>query len=99
MTNGEDVTLGYRVRVADEVVFRAMATETVLLDLRSGRYFGLNTTAGRMLQLLSDHGDADEVVTAMAEETGQPTEVIARDLDELCTTLSERGLVEVDADR
>ena len=91
--------LGYRVRVADSVVFRELATETVLLDLRSGRYFGLNTTAGRMLQLLSEHGEADRVVELMTDETGQPGEVIARDLDELCTSLSERGLVEVDAQR
>ena len=88
--------LGYGVSIPESVVFRRMAAETVLLDLQSGRYFGLNATAGRIFELLSEHQDADRVARLMSEETGQPEEVVAKDLDELCGSLAEQGLIRVD---
>ncbi len=85
-----------RARVPDHVVHRAFDEKTVLLNLRSGQYHGLNRTAARMLELLEESGDLSQVAERMAAEYGRPQEEISGDLVELCASLAERGLIEMD---
>ena len=66
-----------------------------MLNLESGRYHGLNRTAGRMLELLGELGDVDAAAVAVADETGAPGERVRADLEELCDSLAERGLIEL----
>ena len=85
-----------RVTIPPHVVFRAFVEETVVLNLESGRYHGLNPTAGRMLELLGELGELDAVATRVADETGAPPSRVADDLREFCSSLAERGLIEVE---
>jgi hypothetical protein len=85
-----------RVTIPQHVVFRAFVEETVVLNLESGRYHGLNPTAGRMLELLGELGDFDTVAARVADETGAPPTRVADDLREFCSSLVERGLIEVE---
>ena len=39
-------------RLPDHVVYRTFVYETVVLNLQTGKYHGLNRTGGRMLELL-----------------------------------------------
>jgi hypothetical protein len=82
-----------RVKIPSHVVFRSFVEETVVLNLESGRYHGLNRTAGRMLELLGEHGDIDTVTDTLAGETGEPSERVGADLKALCESLAERGLI------
>jgi hypothetical protein len=84
-----------RVAIPQHVVFRTFVEETVVLNLESGRYHGLNRTAGRMLELLGEMGDVDAVAETVADETGTPGERVRADLKELCDSLAERGLIEL----
>jgi hypothetical protein len=84
-----------RVAIPQHVVFRSFVEETVVLNLESGRYHGLNRTAGRMLELLGELGDVDAAAVAVAGETGTPSERVKADLEELCASLAERGLIEL----
>src|SRR3954452_7531113 len=61
-----------KVRLPDHVVFRRFAAETVVLNITTGKYHGLNPTAGRMLELLSAAGSVPEAATQMAAEDGRP---------------------------
>jgi hypothetical protein len=85
-----------RVKIPQHVVFRAFVEETVVLNLESGRYHGLNPTAGRMLELLGEMGEVEAVAERMAGETGAPSSRVADDLREFCSSLAERGLIEVE---
>ena len=67
-----------------------------MLNLESGRYHGLNPTAGRMLELLGELGEVDAVAERMAEETGAPASRVVEDLRAFCSSLAERGLIEVE---
>ena len=96
MSKGEAPRLT-RVAVPAHVVFRSFAAETVMLNLETGTYHGLNPTAGRMLEVLQETGVKGTAVVRLAEEYGQPPSVIERDLDELCAALAKRGLIELDA--
>lgn len=87
---------GVRIAVPKSVVHRSFDAETVLLNLTSGTYHGLNPTGGRMFDLLAETGSFDATVAALVEEYGQPEAVIVRDLSQLCSELEQRGLIEVD---
>jgi hypothetical protein len=87
--------MGATVRVPNSVVHRAFPAETIVLDLESGVYHGLNHVAGRMLELLEELGRVRSVADRLAEEYDHPPARIQRDLCRLCEDLFERGLIEL----
>lgn len=94
MTEGPDTILQERVSVPEHVVYRNFAEETVVLNLDSGRYHGLNATAARMLEVVKVSDSVAAAVAELAREFDQPEDVIERDVVELCGALAERGLIE-----
>jgi Coenzyme PQQ synthesis protein D (PqqD) len=85
-----------KARVPDHVVYRWFEKETLLLNLNTGQYHGLNPTGGRMLQLLDDtDGAIGPAVQRLAEEYEVPLDEIASDLTSFCAALAERGLIEI----
>jgi hypothetical protein len=84
------------VRIPEHVVYRAFAKETVVLNLQTGSYHGLNPTAGRMLEVLSRSSTVGEATDALATEYGVPREEIGADVHGLCRQLLERGLIELE---
>jgi len=91
---GSDI-LGAKVLLPDHVVYRAFAKETVILNLHTARYHGLNPTAGRMLEVLQGAERVTEAVATLSEEYGRPVEEIERDVIGLCTNMLERDLIEL----
>jgi hypothetical protein len=85
-----------RVRVPSHVVYRDFGGETVILNLDSGMYHGLNGTAAEMIRALDASTTVEEAVAGLAAEYDQPLERIERDVIGLCGKLLERGLVEVE---
>jgi hypothetical protein len=81
------------VRLPEHVVYRAFAKETVMLNLQSGTYHGLNPTGGRMLEVLARSATVGEAADRLAAEYGRPREEIASDLHEFCRELLDRGLI------
>lgn len=90
--------LNARVRVPEHVVYRDFAEETVILNLDSGMYHGLNATAAAMVKTLNESDNVDVAIELLAASFEKPRELIERDLLALCTQLEERGLIERDAD-
>jgi Coenzyme PQQ synthesis protein D (PqqD) len=86
------------ISVPQHVVYRAFPTETVVLNLQTGKYHGLNATAGRMLEELEGAACVADAIKALAQTYEQPSEVLERDVCQLCRSLLERGLIEVDGD-
>jgi hypothetical protein len=91
--------LAARVRLPQHVVHRSFVAETVVLNLRTGKYHGLNPTAGKMLETLDAAPTAGAAVPELAREYGVEPAQVESDLLALCQGLLERGLIEiVDAD-
>ena len=84
------------IRLSPDVVFRDLEGEAVILDLASGRYFGLNAVGTRIWTLLEGGTDIDRIVDAIASEYDADVQQIARDVTALIEQLSSRGLI-VDA--
>jgi hypothetical protein len=62
------MTLNTRVTVPQGVMFRDLDGEAVVLELESGRYFGLNETGTRMWLLLREHGEVGPALRALLDE-------------------------------
>jgi hypothetical protein len=85
-----------RIKVPQHVVYRSFPSETVVLNLHTGKYHGLNATAGRMLDALEKAPCVRDAAAAVAEGYGQEQGVIEQDMCELCQQLLDRGLIEID---
>jgi hypothetical protein len=98
ITQTEVPLLEAKVKVPQSVVFRSFPTETVVLNLTTGKYHGLNPTAGKMLQALTEADSVREAAAAVAYDYDAPAETIEVDICELCQNLLDRGLIERDGD-
>jgi hypothetical protein len=78
-----------------QVLFRQLDDEAVLLDLKSGTYFGLNDVGARTWQLIVEHGALSRVLDVLLQEYAAERDVIERDLLELGRQLVSRQLADV----
>jgi hypothetical protein len=85
-----------KVRLPQHVVYRSFPAETVILNLHTGKYHGLNATAGRMLEELERASSVRAAAAVLADDYSQPSETVEQDLCSLCRSLLERGLIEAD---
>jgi hypothetical protein len=85
-----------KVKIPQHVVYRSFPSETVILNLNTGKYHGLNATAGRMLEELERAASVRDAASVLAKSYGQTQSVVEHDLCDLCSALLERGLIEVD---
>jgi len=85
-----------KVRAARDVVFRELGGEMVLLNLKTGVYFGLNETGAQMWTLLMNLQEPARVVSALEQEYAASRAQLEQDLASLLSSLREKGLVEVD---
>jgi hypothetical protein len=85
-----------RVKVPQHVVYRSFPSETVVLNLQTGRYHGINATAGRMLEALERASCVRDAAAAVAGEYEQSQTLVEHDMCELCNALLARGLIELD---
>ena len=72
--------------IAPDVMFRHLNDEAVLLDLKSGTYFGLNDVGARTWQLILEHGRLSRVLEALLEEYAVERDAGERDLMALAPT-------------
>lgn len=71
--------------------------ESVLLNLDSEQYYGLNTVGSRMWELLTTSPTVAVAYDALLEEYAVEPEILRRDLETLVADLIAQGLVLVDA--
>ena len=67
--------------------------ELVLLNVRTGVYFGLNPTGTKIWELLERHSDVDELHLALTGLYPVSPAVLRADLDALVLDLEKAGLV------
>jgi hypothetical protein len=89
------LTLSSRVLANDDVEFREMQGEAVLLNPHSAVYFGLNAVGTRIWKLLGEHQLLSEVADCIVAEFDVIPERCAADLLELVADLERHGLLRV----
>jgi hypothetical protein len=76
-------------------VYREFPLQTVVLNLRTGRYHGLHPLSGQMLAALERGRTVAAAARAVAERHGESRQKLEHDLCELCDRLRERDIVRV----
>lgn len=57
-----------KIRPLDNIVSKKLENEEILLDLKSGTYFGLNETASFIFDLLKKGQNSESIVTDLSEK-------------------------------
>ena len=91
----QEITLRSRMNPAGDVLFREMEGEGVLLNLKSGIYFGLNVLGARIWDLIGKHKNLDRVVETIAGEYEVERHRCEEDIIRLARDLHRNGLVEI----
>ena len=87
------ISLHQKVRISSEVLAQEVDEETVLLDMKSESYFGLDEVGTRIWQLLKETGNLQTVFDTMLEEYDVDEKQLKKDLLDHVTQLVEAGLI------
>lgn len=90
------ISLDSAIRIHEDVVFRELDGEAVILQLQSGVYFGLDPVGTRLWQMLEVHGNLRRTAEEAMKEFDTTQEVIERDLLSLAAELEARQLVTIE---
>jgi hypothetical protein len=82
-----------KISIPTEVLAQKLDGETVLLDLASERFFGLDEVSTRVWQLLQSGLSKAEIVETLLDEYEVERGLLDSDIGELLGRLSEAGLI------
>lgn len=85
-----------RVVVPRHVVYRVLVSETVLLNIETGLYHGLDEIGSRFFEVILESPDLRAAVGALVQEFEAGEERIRADLIGYCLELLDRGLIELE---
>ena len=88
------LTRDARLKIPEQVVTRQVGDETVLLNLESGTYFGLDPVGSRFLELLQADGALAAIIARMLEEFDVTETQLEADLVRLADEMLASGLLE-----
>ena len=91
----QELSLTLQVCIPDGVLSRDLQGELVILDLKTGVYFGLDPVGTRMWHLLQEHQFLQKVLDSLVDEYEVTEAVCANDLLGFVAKMLEKGLVEV----
>ncbi len=83
------------VQISRDVLVRHLDGESVLLDLKSQRYFGLDAVGTRIWQLLEEHAEPRTVLEQLIEEFDAPRPRLEQDLKQFLSRLEAAALITV----
>jgi hypothetical protein len=82
-----------RATVPTNVLIRFLDQESVLLNLETERYFGLDAVGTRMWQVATAAATVEAALAQLLEEYDAPEERLRADLAKLLDHLVENGLI------
>ena len=83
------------IKVVSEQVATEIGGEMVILHLKSGQYYGLNSVGLRIWELLQRTTSVGQILETLITEYDAPPASIERDLEKLLDSLLKAGLIEV----
>jgi hypothetical protein len=91
------ISFSDRVRVPDDVLISRLQEESVILNLDSERYFGLDDVGTRFLSVLTTSESIEAAYQSLLDEYDVDREELRDDLIALIENLSQQGIIEVSA--
>jgi molecular chaperone DnaK (HSP70) len=97
MTNSNStISFSDRVRVLNNVLISNLQEESVILNLNSERYFGLDNVGTRMLSVLSASNSIEAAYEVLKGEYDVDAQILRQDLASLIENLLQQGLVTIE---
>jgi len=93
--NADAFGLDTIVQVRSDVLARQLGDEAVILNLESGKYFGLNEVGSRVWDLLLTPRSLGSLQETLLQEYEVSADDLWRDLESLVSELVRHGLAEV----
>jgi hypothetical protein len=81
------------VILSPDVISQEVSGETVLLDLESECYYGLDPVGTRIWQLIRDHGELRTIYDTLLDEYDVEPSRLQSDLEALIADACARGLI------
>ena len=95
MQRNDYMKLTDKIIIPAQVMARQVGTETVILDLASGTYFGLDPVGARIWALMGEGKTLSQVCDSMQAEFNVARENIERDVLDLVRQLHAQQLINV----
>jgi hypothetical protein len=87
------INMDSRLSIPPQVLSRQVGDETVLLDLASGQYFGLDKVGKRIWECISGGRSLTETVASLVADYEVGEEQASKDVIDFVTNLVDRGLL------
>lgn len=87
------MNLNQRITLSPKVISQAVSGETVILDLESECFFGLDTVGTRIWELICEDVDLLTLYNTLLDEYEVEEAQLLADLEALLTDACERGLI------
>jgi Coenzyme PQQ synthesis protein D (PqqD) len=91
------MNMNAKVTVPSQVMARQVGAETVILDLESGTYYGLDAVGARAWQLMTSGQTLAQVCETMLAEYEVQPEQLQQDIAALVQSLADQKLVVLEA--
>ena len=84
-----------RVKLSEDVLISDLQGESVILNVNSQRYYGLDKVGTRFLTLLSNSETIEQAFETLLAEYDVEADQLRVDLTDLLAELRDQGLVEI----
>ena len=93
----QNMNLNQNISLSPDVISQEVSGETVLLDLESENYFGLDAIGTRIWQLIKETNELQSIFDTLLEEYDVSEERLRLDITALLTEIEGLGLVKLEA--
>ena len=90
----KDFSLVSSIKISDDVISRNLQGEFVLLNLKTGTYYGLDLIGSKTWQSIEKHDSLQKAYELLMQEFDVPEEQCKKDLLNFITMLEENKLIE-----
>lgn len=95
--NPQTMNLNQTIALSPDVISQEVSGETVLLDLESENYFGLDEVGTRIWQLIKETNELQLIFDTLLKEYDVSEERLQLDMTTLLTEIEGMGLVKLEA--
>ncbi len=91
-----NLNLNQTITLSPDVISQEVSGETVLLDLESENYFGLDEVGTRIWQLIKETNDLQAIYQTLLAEYDVSEDRLQQDLDNLLGEIAGLGLIRLE---
>ena len=89
------ISFSDRVKIPDDVLISKLQEESVILNLDSERYYGLDDVGTRIMSVLTTSESIEVAYQTLLREYDVDPQVLRQDLLELVQNLADQGLIHI----